>query len=45
VGADKKLYFTLTNDKCPPVTEGRIGLRQMHTRESRYADFKVSVPE
>ena len=28
-----------------PITEGRIGLRQMWTRCSRYADFKVSTLE
>ncbi len=28
-----------------PITEGRIGLRQMWTRFSRYADFKVSTLE
>jgi hypothetical protein len=45
VGADKKLYFSLHNDKCPEITEGRIGLRQMRSRWSRYKNFKVSVPE
>jgi hypothetical protein len=44
-GADKVLYFMLDNEKCPEITEGRIGLRQMQTRWSRYKDFKVSVPE
>jgi len=36
------LYFWDTS-KFDPVTEGRIGLRHMWTRCSRYADFKVSV--
>lgn len=45
VGADKAMYFMLDNDKCPAITEGRIGLRQMRSRWSRYKDFKVSVPE
>lgn len=45
VGPEKALYFMLDNERWPAVTEGRIGLRQMHTRESRYKDFTVSVPE
>jgi len=44
VGPDKALYFMLDNEKWPEVNRGRIGLRQMHTRHSRYKDFKVSVP-
>jgi hypothetical protein len=45
VGPDKALYFMLDNVKCPEITGGRIGLRQMHGRWSRVKDFTVSVPE
>lgn len=45
VGPEKALYFLLDNERWSAITEGRIGLRQMHTRESLYKDFKVSVPE
>ena len=38
-------YFRMTNADLPPVTEGRIGLRHMFTRSSRYSNFRVSVPE
>lgn len=34
----------MRNPKLPPITEGRIGLRQMFTRSSRYGDFRVSLP-
>jgi hypothetical protein len=44
VGPEKAMFFMLDNEKWPEVTEGRIGLRQMHTRHSRYKDFTVSVP-
>lgn len=48
----KDLSFTATHgqdkhvwkwdvSKFPPVTEGRLGLRQMRFRESRYANFQV----
>lgn len=42
---DKERFFHLTNEKYPAITHGRIGLRQMYTRWSRYSDFAVSVPE
>ncbi len=45
IGPEKGLYFMLDNEKWAAITEGPIGLRQMHTRESLYRDFKVSVPE
>ncbi len=35
-------YFHFINDKHPPITHGRIGLRQMFTRSSFYKNFKVS---
>ena len=31
------------NTKFPPIHKGRIGLRHMYTRGSRYKDFKVYV--
>ena len=37
-----RLFFWDTSD-FPPVTEGRIGLRHMWTRCSRYSDLRVSV--
>ena len=37
-------YFRWVNDKLPPITRGRIGLRQMWTRTSVYRDVRVSVP-
>ena len=44
VGPEKALYFMLDNEKWPEVTGGRIGLRQMRGRHSRYQNFRVSVP-
>lgn len=41
-GPDEAKVFWFKNDKLPPVTHGRIGLRHMHTRSARYKDFKVS---
>jgi len=45
VGPEKAMFFDLNNEKWPEITEGPIGLRQMHGRWSMYKDFKVSVPE
>lgn len=44
-GDGQVLHFMLNNEKCPPITEGHIGLRQMKTRQSRYKNFRVSVPK
>lgn len=41
-GAEQTKYFYFKNDKLPPVTHGRIGLRHMFTRSARYRDFRVS---
>ncbi len=41
-GGDQRL-FTFDTSGFPPVEEGRIGLRHMYTRSSRYANFTVSV--
>ena len=40
-GKDMIFYFDASN--FPPVEKGRVGLRQMWTRISRYSDFKISV--
>lgn len=36
-------YFQWDTSGFPPVTEGRIGLRHMWTRCSRYKDFRIST--
>ena len=41
-GPDKTSYFYFKNDKLPPVTHGRIGLRHMYTRSARYRNVRVS---
>jgi len=38
-GQDKTFYFDASS--FPGIDKGRIGLRQMYTRSSRYANFKV----
>ena len=40
---EKTALFVWDTSKFDPITEGRIGLRHMWTRCSRYADFKVSI--
>jgi len=42
-GPDATKVFWFENDKLPPVTHGRIGLRHMYTRSARYKDFRVSA--
>ncbi len=37
-------HYHWNNDTHPPITEGRIGLRQMTTKNAMYANFRVSVP-
>ena len=44
-GDGKKKYFQWDFSNFPPVFEGRIGLRHMWTRSSRYANFSVSKLE
>lgn len=41
-GDDRRLFWFDTTT-APPLDEGYVGLRQMFARESRYADFRVSV--
>jgi hypothetical protein len=38
-------FFHWDNKGAPPITAGRIGLRQMFTRSARYKNFRVSKPE
>lgn len=42
--AEQTRYFHWHNNKLPPITEGRIGLRLMWTRASKIKNFRVSVP-
>jgi hypothetical protein len=42
-GEQSRLFYW-KNDRLPPISEGRIGLRHMYTRGARYSDFKISVP-
>ncbi|WP_321423883.1 rhamnogalacturonan lyase [uncultured Bacteroides sp.] len=39
---NKDRYFRFTTDGFPAIESGKIGLRQMCTRESLYSNFKVS---
>lgn len=41
-GPDESKVFWFRNEKLPPVTHGRIGLRHMYTRSARYRNFRVS---
>ena len=41
--SQKEMLCHFVNNKFPPITEGKIGLRHMYTRGARYKDFKVSV--
>lgn len=43
--AEKTMYFAWDTSAFDPITEGRIGLRQMFTRSSRYTNFSVSTLE
>lgn len=43
--ADGAHYFHWDNDKFPPITAGRIGLRLMFSRAARYKNFRISKPE
>lgn len=40
-GDGKNETFYFDGSSAPAITKGRIGLRQMFTRNSRYANFKV----
>ena len=41
--AEQTYHCRLTNPDLPPIEEGRIGLRHMFTRSSRYRNFRVST--
>jgi hypothetical protein len=41
-GNDKDMVFYFDASGFPPIEKGRIGLRQMFTRVSRYSDITVS---
>jgi len=44
VASDKRVrHFHMTNEAYPAITHGRIGLRQMSTRWSRYRDIRICV--
>mgnify|MGYP000232975506 FL=1 len=38
-GQDKTFYFDAS--AFPKIDKGRVGLRQMYTRNSKYANFRV----
>jgi hypothetical protein len=42
---DETRHYHIINSELPVITAGRIGLRHMFGRSSRYADFRVSVPD
>ena len=43
--AEQTRYYHWHNDKLPPITGGRIGLRLMWTRASKIKNFRISAPE
>ena len=43
VSDEKTAVFAWDTSDFDPVTEGRIGIRHMFTRTSRYADIRISV--
>lgn len=40
-GENKRRQYVFDTSKFPAITEGRIGLRHMYTRASRYENFKI----
>jgi hypothetical protein len=42
-GNGKDMVFYFDTSTFPPINKGRVGLRQMYTRVSRYSDFKIFV--
>ncbi|MDA1137489.1 MAG: DUF1961 family protein [Planctomycetota bacterium] len=42
-GQDRHFQWDFSN--FPPVTEGRIGLRQMMTRKAKYKDFRIWIKD
>jgi hypothetical protein len=43
--AEQTLYCHMSNPELPAITAGRIGLRHMFTRSSRYKNIRISTPE
>jgi hypothetical protein len=43
-GDGKRKLFGWNTSNFAPITEGRIGLRQMYQRRSLYANMKISTP-
>ena len=41
--AEQTYHCHMTNPNLPPVEEGRVGLRHMYTRSSRYQNFRISA--
>ena len=42
-GGDKTTFCRWRNDRLSPIESGRIGLRQMYTRDARYRDIRIWV--
>jgi hypothetical protein len=42
---EQDYFCRMSNTNLPPVTEGRLALRQMYTRSSVYKNFRVSTPK
>ena len=42
--SERESFFHMTNYDLPQITEGRIGLRHMFTRSSRYKNIRISKP-
>jgi len=40
---DQRRLFAWKTDKFPDITEGRVGFRQMFTRNARYRNIKISL--
>jgi hypothetical protein len=38
---EQTLYCSMSNPGLPPVTEGRVALRHMHTRSAIYKNFRI----
>ena len=43
--SEQVYYCHMSNPDLPPITEGRIDLRHMWTRSSRYKSIRISKPE
>jgi hypothetical protein len=41
--AEQTFHCQMANPDLPPIEEGRIGLRHMFTRSSRYQNFRIST--